>query len=167
VPSNYNFEFKYVPYTQDIFVSVLGAEDIKEDEFETCEATFFQKIGGGYRKIGFVRYRQETGYKTKDDLLCMACSYCESAVEAINNCVIHTFDENDIYIEEVRVCDEHRGKGYGKVILKWISEISDDTNIIFLTVEYSDDSLFEFYEKNLIGYAIEGVNGRTMTFQKY
>ncbi len=166
MPDNYNFEFQQVPYSKNMFVSVLGAERVKDDEFDTVEATFFQKIGEGFRKIGFIRYRQETEFRLKDDLLDMATSYCESAVEAINNCVLHTFDEGDIYIEEIRVCDEHRGNGFGKMILGWISALAVDANTIFLTIEYSDDGLFYFYEDNLSGYGIEGVTERTMTFTK-
>ncbi len=163
---NYNFEFQHVPYAEDMFVSVLGAEKVKDDEFNTAEATFFQKIGDGFRKIGFIRYRQETEFRLKDDLLDMATSYCESAVEAINNCVLHTFDEGDIYIEEIRVCDKHRGNGYGKMILEWISALGEDASVIFLTIEYSDDELFYFYEDNLVGYSVEGVTERTMTFSR-
>lgn len=162
-----NFEFDKVPYTTDIFVSVIGTEDAKCDKFDTVEATFFQKIGDWYRKIGFIRYREETEFRIKDDLLYMATEYSESAVEAIYNCAVHTFDKGDIYIEEIRVCDEHRGNGYGRMMLEWISSLSEDTKTIFLTIEYSDDGLFSFYENNIKGYIVEGILGRTMTFVKF
>jgi len=165
VPDNYNFEFERIDYVPDVYVSVLGA-DTREFEFDTEEATFFRKIGSSFEKIGYIRYRFEKEFTFKEDLLDMACSYCESAVEAINNCVVHSFDDGDVYIEELLVCDKKRGDGYGKMMLDWISNREENTNIIFLTVEYSDDSLFEYYEKNIKGFVVEGVKDRTMTFAK-
>ena len=161
-----NFKLESVPYATDIVVSVIGTDNTKDDKFDTAEATFFQKIGNWHKKIGFIRYREETEFRLKDDLLDMATEYCESAVEAVYNCVAHTFDEGDIYIEEVRVCDDHKGSGYGRMMLGWISSLSEETKTIFLTVEYSDDRLFSFYENNLKDYSVEGIQGRTMTFIK-
>ena len=161
-----SFELVKVPYQEGVYVSVLQEPEVSDDEFNTKEATFFKEFGSGYEKIGFIRYREETSSRTKDNLLDMACSYCESALEAINNCTVHFFEEGDIYIEEVRVCETQRGKGFGKMILNWISNISEKTNVIFLTVEYSDDGLFYFYEKNIVGYIIDGIKERTITFVK-
>ena len=166
MPDNYSFEFEKVPYNDGIFVSVLGADYIREGEFDTTEATFYKKNGDGFVKIGLVRYRVEDQFRLKDELLEMAMSYCESALEAINNCVLHTFDEGDIYVEEIRVCDEYQGHGFGRMILEWLTSISDVGNTIFLTVEYSSDSLFSFYENNMAGYIVEGVVERTMTFSR-
>jgi len=163
---NENFEFERIDYAPDIYVSVFADEESREFEFHTEEATFFKRVGSGFEKVGLIRYRTEEDFMTKDDLLEMACAYCESAVEAIDNCSVHSFDNGDIYIEELKVCEDKRGVGYGKMILDWISTRSENTNIIFLTVEYSDDSLFEYYEKNISGFIIDGVKDRTMTFAK-
>lgn len=159
------FGIMRVPYTEDMFVSVLSAEDM-EEVFEMTEATFYTGSINNLTKVGFLRFREHSCYEEISDILEEAIVYCEMAVHAYRDSLENNMCEGDMYLEEMHVEDTHRGKAYGEHMLKWLCNKNEDTEKIILSTDSRKDWLFNYYKDRMYGFTLLSILNRTMVFIK-
>ena len=78
----------------------------------------------------------------------------------------HKFrEENRMYINEIRIKDEYRNRGYGKALLKLVEEKAKEMGIgaLYIHAEADNPGAIRLYE--MIGYVLERVQLRKKIFE--
>lgn len=74
---------------------------------------------------------------------------------------LHRFrEENRLYVNEIRIREDWRGKGYGKALLKLIEDKSKEKGLsaVYLHAEANNLGALKFYHN--MGYVVERIQFR-------